>query len=311
MNRYFGRSEILDRLRSRVARNRPILCATAGNGLIARSLEVGGADLLLTSVTGIARQRGLPSIGWHMDRNNEAVEGIIAEIAEVTQDVPIIASVAAGEPAVDADLGEIVAGFVKRGYSGILNYPTLGGGESELMKRQHEQYLARAQRSGASDYAIRVAEALRIADRRDSEIIQSGRGYPRELELIRAAHERDVFTMAYAWTPEQARVMVGAGADVIIGHCGGTAGGAAGEALISYEEAAQWLQGILVAAREARPDILLMGHGGPFSTWEDTKRLYALTDAIGFLSGSAIERIPVERAVREATVAFSDMPLKP
>jgi predicted TIM-barrel enzyme len=309
MTGVFSRAEILQRLRSTTAEHRPVLCATAGNGLIARSLEAGGCDLLLTSVTGLARQRGLPSISWRMNDNNQVVRDVISEIGAVTQRTPLIASVGATLEPLGADFSSVVASFTTLGYSGVLNYPTVGEWHADYFPQMQAEFIARGERPGATEFEVRMAESAREHQADLESKVAAGNGYERELELIRAAHAADVFTMGYAWTPEQAREMAQAGADIIVGHCGGTAGGSAGAPMITVEAAAKWLNGIFGAARSVRPDVMLMGHGGPFATPPDTERLYELTDAVGFLSGSAVERIPVERAVREAVMEFKSVRL--
>jgi predicted TIM-barrel enzyme len=46
----------------------------------------------------------------------------------------------------------------------------------------------------------------------------------------------------------------------------------------------------------------VLAHGGAIAEPEDTEFLYQQTDAQGFIGASSIERIPIERAIRE-TVA--------
>lgn len=309
MSRRFSRTEILERLRACVAAGKPILCATAGNGLVARSLEAGGVDLLLTSVTGLARQRGLPSIAWKLNENNRYVREIFEEISDVVHDTPLVVSIGATNEPVGADYAALTREYAELGYSGVLNFPTVGEFFAPRFEQSMAEFISRGGSNGATDFEKQMGQAAH-AHRADLESkITSGNGYSRELEMIQAAHQSDIFTMGYAWSVSGAVDMVNAGADIIVGHCGGTGGGSAGAALSTHEEAAQWLKEIFDAAKSARPDILLMGHGGPFSTPEDTTLLYDLTDAVGFLSGSAVERIPIERAVRNAVAEFKRVPL--
>ena len=53
-------------------------------------------------------------------------------------------------------------------------------------------------------------------------------GYGLEVEMIRAAHELDLLTAPYVFTPEEARAMAEAGADVLVPHMGLTTGGTIG-----------------------------------------------------------------------------------
>jgi predicted TIM-barrel enzyme len=56
-------------------------------------------------------------------------------------------------------------------------------------------------------------------------------------------------------------------------------------------------QDVMNAARDARPDVICLMHGGPFYDPQSTKVVYEKTDAVGFVAASAIERIPVQKAV--------------
>ncbi|MBV9579084.1 MAG: phosphoenolpyruvate hydrolase family protein, partial [Chloroflexi bacterium] len=57
-------------------------------------------------------------------------------------------------------------------------------------------------------------------------------------------------------------------------------------------------------ARRENPDVIVLAHGGPISSADDTRYLYAHTDAQGFLGASSMERIPVEAAIVDAVRAF-------
>jgi predicted TIM-barrel enzyme len=64
------------------------------------------------------------------------------------------------------------------------------------------------------------------------------------------------------------------------------------------------------AAQAIHPDCICLAHGGPYSSPEDTIRLYQDTTAVGFVVASSIERIPVERAVRDVVAAFKSVPMR-
>jgi predicted TIM-barrel enzyme len=105
--------------------------------------------------------------------------------------------------------------------------------------------------------------------------------------------------------------MVEAGAHVVIAHAGPTRGGLVGYDFDgTMEAAAAHVQKTVEACKAANPDVICLAHGGPFGTPEDTKYLYAHTDAAGFVGASSIERIPVEKAVRDVVEAFKAVPKK-
>ena len=139
----------------------------------------------------------------------------------------------------------------------------------------------------------------------------TGLGYPRELELIRLCRERDVFTVAYAFSPEEARAMADAGADVVGAHVGLTSGGLIGaEETLSLDEACTATERMRDAAVAARGDVLVVGHGGPFEDPESVRVLFERVTVDGYLGASSIERLPVERAVAEVVRAFKALRLR-
>ena len=56
-------------------------------------------------------------------------------------------------------------------------------------------------------------------------------GYDKEVEMIRLAHEMDLFTSPYVFTPEEAKAMAKAGADQLVCHVGLTTAGSIGAAV--------------------------------------------------------------------------------
>ena len=51
----------------------------------------------------------------------------------------------------------------------------------------------------------------------------------------------------------------------------------------------------------------MVAHGGPIETPEDAEYVLKHTNAQGFLGGSAAERMPIEKAIVEATMAFKNI----
>ena len=108
----------------------------------------------------------------------------------------------------------------------------------------------------------------------------------------------DVFTLAYAFSPDEARAMAEAGADIVGAHVGLTSGGWIGaEAALDLEAACAATQEMVEAARAGRPDVLVVAHGGPFEDPPTVRRVLETTDVVGYLGASSIERLPVERAI--------------
>jgi predicted TIM-barrel enzyme len=275
LERTFTRQEILDRLRKVSQQGRPILASGCSNGLIAKSAEAGGADLLIVYSTGRSRMMGLPTTS--IGHANPVTLDMFDEIANVVNNVPIIGGAEATDPTY-MSLKRLISIYRDKGYAGMINFPTIG----------------------------MLAE--RSAMREDV-----GLGFSREVEMVRLARSMDFFTLAYVFTVEQARAMASAGVDVLVPHVGWTVGGMAGrsrDTAPSYDRAAEEVQAMINVALREQPDCVCLAHGGPYATPDDTRHLYSKTTAKGFVGASSIERIPVERAVRDAVAAFKAIPLR-
>lgn len=273
MARRIPRRDVLDRLNRVRSAGQPIIGAGASAGIIAKCAEIGGADLLIVYSTGKSRLMGLPTS--RIGDSNALTQVMLDELSNVTKDTPLIAGVEATDPT-RLDLSRLLDRFIEHDVSGIINFPTI------LL---------------TPDYA-----------RRREKI---GLGFSREVELIEVAGSKDLFTMAYVFEPEQARRMVNAGCDCICAHVGVTAGGlTAVDESRSFDELAATVQPILDAAREVNSSVICLAHGGGYSSPEDTRALYAQTDAEGFVGASSIERIPLERAVIGVVREFKAIPMQ-
>ena len=277
MVRRFTRREIQERLQDTLSQRVPIIAAGCSAGIIAKCAELGGADLIMVYSSGRARLRGLQT-ALEEDSNTITLD-MFEEIQNVVQNTPIVAGIDAMEPPAGSDLGALVQKFLNTGFSGVINFPTYGFFNDEEWRRKREE---------------------------------DGIGFSREVELIRTAQAMDVFTMAYAFFPEDARAMAEAGVHCMIAHAGGTAGGLVGfDSMASpLEETAALVQGIISETRTVNAHILCLAHGGPIATPEDTRYIYEHTDAVGFVGASSIERIPIERAVTSVVEEFKAVALK-
>lgn len=272
--RGLSRTTILKRLRATVAANQPILAAGASMGIVAKCAELAGADLLLVYSTGRSRFMGLPTTPLG-DSNSDTL-AIYDEIANVVERTPIIGGVEAIDPRF-MRLGRLVDRFQATGYDGLINFPTIAN----------------------------------LPDRRRIRG-DVGLGFEREVELVRLARGREFFSMVYAYSADDARAFVDAGADVVVAHAGWTAGGLVGatSSTRSISDAVQLVTDVLRAALDRRSDVIPLAHGGPFSEPDDTKILYRDTPAVGFVGASSIERIPIERAITDVVARFKAIPLR-
>lgn len=274
----FSSQTVLGRLHNVTAEGKPIIAAGAGIGLSAKFTEKGGADLIIIYNSGRYRMRGYSSLCGYLpigDANAIVKEMGEREVLPVVQDTPVIAGVFASDPTrrMDHFLGELKA----LGFAGVINFPSIAWLEGEL-------------RDGLES---------------------SGLGFQRELDMTRTAHEMGLFTMAYVFTPEEAEQMVAAGVDCVVAHMGNTVGGSVGQPhAIALDAAAELTQKISDAARKAKPDVVVLCHGGPIAIPEDFAHILEKTDVHGFVGASSMERLPVETALQDITRAFKQLPLK-
>ena len=132
-----------------------------------------------------------------------------------------------------------------------------------------------------------------------------GMGWDKEVDFVGEAHKMGMFSLAYAFTPEEARILAEAGCPAISSHVGSTVGGMMGaKSKLSLDDACQLSQEIFDEARKVNPDVILFAHGGPIKGPEEVKYVLQRTDAQGFIGGSAAERLPIEKAVLEATKSY-------
>jgi predicted TIM-barrel enzyme len=275
--RQFTRGEILERLAAVRARSEPIVLGGAGIGLVAKAAERAGIDLLMAYNTGPFRMDGHGSLAGYLaygDANAITLE-LGRKLLPVVEDTPVVGGIGAADPY--RDVPQLVDEYLRLGFSGITNVPT----------------------AGLYDGAFR------------RHIDATGLGYPREVELIRLCRERDVFTVAYAFSPEEAATMAEAGADVVGAHVGLTSGGFVGATdTLSLEQACATTQRMVEAAIGARTDVLVVAHGGPFEDPDSVRTAFEQTGVHGYLGASSIERLPVERAVTEIVHALKSLPVR-
>lgn len=276
MAKRYTRKEVLERLHIQIRQGKAILMFGAGTGLTARCAEMGGADLIACYSTAHYRMMGQPSLlAWLPYSNaNEHVARMALETLPAVRETPCIAGIGAHDPTLNIE--RLIEKLLDMGFSGITNEPFVG------------------------IYGREFTEQLEAA----------GIGFSREVELIRTAHRKDVFTVAWAFTPEEGRIMAEAGADVIGAIVGVTVGGLTGARKFqSLEEATRHIQEICKAAREVKPEVLILTHGGPFKDVETARYSIINSDAVGYAAGSSGERLPTEKAVVEITRQYKEIRL--
>jgi predicted TIM-barrel enzyme len=271
----FSRSELLARFQDMAARREPIIGGGAGTGLSAKCEEAGGIDLIVIYNSGRYRMAGRGSLAGLLayGNANEIVKEMAREVLPVVKRTPVIAGVNGTDPFLILDyfLDELKA----LGFSGVQNFPTVG----------------------LIDGTFRA------------NLEETGHSYGLEVDMIRAARERDLLTTPYAFNADEAAEMTRAGADIVVAHMGLTTGGAIGaETALHLRECPKLINEWAEAARKVRSDVLVLCHGGPIATPEDAAYILQNTEMCnGFYGASSMERLPAETALTEQTRAFKSI----
>ncbi len=271
----FERSALMERFQDMKRRRVPIVGGGAGTGLSAKCEEAGGIDLIVIYNSGRYRMAGRGSLSGLLayGNANDVVMEMAQEILPVVRRTPVLAGVNGTDPFL------IVDHFLDRvkavGFAGVQNFPTVG----------------------LIDGTFRA------------NLEETGMSYGLEIDMIRAAREKDLLTTPYVFNADEAAAMARAGADMVVCHLGLTTGGSigAGTALKLKDCPAlvdEWSQ----AALRVNKDIIVLVHGGPVAEPEDAEFVLKNTaDCHGFYGASSMERLPTERALTEQTRKFKSV----
>ena len=274
----FTRQQVRERLQRIIADGRPIIGGGAGTGISAKFEEAGGTDLIIIYNSGRYRMAGRGSLSGLMPYGdaNAIVLEMAGEVLTIVKHTPVLAGVCGTDPFRQMPLFlKQVADF---GFSGVQNFPTVG-----LIDGLFRQNLE-----------------------------ETGMGYGLEIDMIRQAHEMDLFTTPYCFNADDARAMSQAGADIVVAHLGLTTKGSMGATTaVTLESAPARVQEIADAARSVNRDIIVLCHGGPISEPSDAEYVLHRTEGVhGFYGASSMERLPVEKAITETMNAYKAIKLK-
>lgn len=270
---HYTREELISRLKKIRGKGEYIVVAGAGSGLSAKSIESGGADMLMVFNSGKYRMQGHGSLsGWLAfgNANDVALEMGEKYVLPIVKEIPVICSVFAQDvtKCIDYYLDEVM----KRGFAGINNFPTMGMIDGQFR------------------------EQLELTNL----------GFDKEVEMVRIAKDKNIFTIVYVFNAEESRKMALAGADCIVSHVGLTVGGMIGTTKsLTIEGSAKITKEIMDAGKAVKDDIIWLAHGGPLATPEDfSEFLKFIPEIDGFVGASSMERIPTEKAISETVKKF-------
>lgn len=268
----FDRTALMQKFRGMVRDGQPIIGGGAGTGLSAKCEEAGGIDLIVIYNSGRYRMAGRGSLAGLMPYGdaNAVVMEMAAEVLPVVKHTPVLAGVCATDPfrRMETFLDQVKA----TGFAGVQNFPTVGLIDGNFRANLEE----------------------------------TGMSYAQEVEMIRLAHERDLLTTPYVFSPQDAAAMAGAGADIIVCHLGLTTGGSIGaETALKLQDCPAMVDEWSAAALAVNPDQIVLVHGGPVAMPEDAEYVLKNTKHChGFYGASSMERLPTEIALTEQTRKF-------
>jgi predicted TIM-barrel enzyme len=272
-----SRASILARFRDKVAAGRPIVGGGAGTGISAKCEEAAGIDLIVVYNSGRYRMAGRGSLAGLMPYGNanQVVKELAPEVLTTVKQTPVLAGVCGTDPFLIRDL--FLREIKALGFAGIQNFPTVG-----------------------------LIDGLFRAN-----LEETGMSFRLEIDLIAAARELDLLTTPYAFDPDQGRELARVGADVIVAHMGLTTSGTIGaKTAKSLDDCVRLVGKIAAAAKEARPDVLVLCHGGPIAMPADAQYVLDRCPIEGFYGASSMERLPTETAITEQVSTFMGMRLK-
>lgn len=115
-----------------------------------------------------------------------------------------------------------------------------------------------------------------------------------------------MLTCPYVFTPDDAKAMAEAGADILVAHMGLTTKGTIGaKTALSLDDCVVKIREIVAAGRSVRSDIMVICHGGPIAEPDDAAYIISQVPEIdGFFGASSIERFAAERGIKAQTAAF-------
>ena len=268
----FERKDLLEKFQDMKRKGVPIVGGGAGTGLSTKCEEAGGIDLIVIYNSGRYRMAGRGSLSGMMayGNANDVVMEMAHEVLPVTKKTPVLAGVNGTDPfcIFDHYLDQVKA----IGFSGIQNFPTVG----------------------LIDGTFRA------------NLEATGMSYGQEVDVIRLAHEKDMFTTPYVFNEDDATAMAKAGADIIVCHLGLTTGGSIGAGTaLTLEECPALVNAWSEAALKVNPDAIILVHGGPVAMPQDAEYVLNNTENChGFYGASSMERLPTEIALTEQTKAF-------
>ena len=278
----WSRDEILEKLANKIKKKKPLAFASCGTGLVAKLLERAGFDCVNTFSGGRLRSDGWGSMSmlWPiLDSNAQMLETTGRDIiTAIKGDAFVCAMINANDPL--RDMYVILEQLKLMGVACICNIPSIG----DYDKDSH------------------IYQVL----------VQSGITLENEIEMLKLAKEMGFVTATMPYNLEDSiKIVREAMPHIFCFHAGTTKGGLIGfDTPYTIEDTAERTQEVFDQVLKIKPDSILLTHGASLVKPEDGQYLLDNTGTHGLWTGSATERIPIERAVLEVAEKFVNLEIK-
>ncbi len=252
------------------ARRSFVVGASIGAGSAALAVKQGGADFLLVGNVGRLRMMGAPSCACHMplrDSNRLVAEFARSEILPMV-DLPVFFGAAACDA--EIDVRALPRAVRDWGFDGICNFPT----SSEMSGPFRE-----------------VLEA-------------SGRGFGREVEMLGHGKDAGLSVLAYVRDLDDIGPLVEIGADIICILFSPSFRMLADPRPSDLEITAGLMRPVIAMIRKRSPNTLCLFGGAAVSNPERMLQLCDLMRADGYIGGSIIDQLPLQRSIEDRVAEF-------
>lgn len=238
--------------------------AAVGSGIAAQTAERGGADFLLAVNAGRMRNMGAPSIASMLPCHDATLltEDFAAREVLPRVGIPVLLGVNCW--GADAAADHVLSRIGEHGFAGAVNFPN-----ATLMPRGMRSALDRA-----------------------------GRGFRREIDVLRRVQDAGLLALYYCGTKEHARTAGEAGLRMILLNFGWNAGGSAGHSRrASLEEVGLVARDYAALIRGINPEARILLEGGPVVSADDLGHVASVASLDGYVGGSTLDRLPFEESV--------------